>query len=248
MVSICTQVKDRNSFLLQTIPTWLDFPCDEIVIFDWPGNEKAVDIYKVFSDQRIKIFTNTESDFYIYGQSTAKNSAIRCCSGDIIFYIDADTKITNKSIPMPRCKEFTQGRVLLKEHINKKGFEEIFVYGGIDERIFACETSGAFIVKKENWVAINGFDERMVGWGFDDEDFYIRLIESGLSRKTFLDEDLMHIDHDDNLRVSGYAIKNKMDSWNTNRILTQINKWSCKDIQQRYLMSLCHKNNMILEI
>ncbi|MCS5585542.1 MAG: galactosyltransferase-related protein, partial [Pseudomonadales bacterium] len=37
---------------------------------------------------------------------------------------------------------------------------------------------------KQDFLAINGFDESFEGWGFEDSDLVIRLIRSGISRKS----------------------------------------------------------------
>lgn len=39
-------------------------------------------------------------------------------------------------------------------------------------------------VWKEDFIRINGFDESFKGWGYEDSDFVIRLIRSGVSRKS----------------------------------------------------------------
>jgi len=233
-ISICTQTRDRNSFLLQTVPTWLKSSCDEVVIFDWPDKEKAEDILSVITDPRVKIFENTEVEYYQYGQSTSKNTAIRCCENPLVFYIDADTLLLKSEIPYPSKEHFIQGITITKEGLNKKGFESAFTAGGIDERIFACNFSGSFIIWKKDFLSVNGFDEHMVGWGFDDEDFYTRLIKQGILRETFDENILQHIDHNDQIRTEGYSIKDRGDSWNKNRVSAQIYAWKVSDKQQSY--------------
>ncbi|MFZ0218981.1 MAG: glycosyltransferase family 2 protein [Candidatus Aquirickettsiella sp.] len=37
---------------------------------------------------------------------------------------------------------------------------------------------------KKDFLAINGFDESFIGWGYEDSDFVIRLIRSGIYRKS----------------------------------------------------------------
>ncbi len=39
-------------------------------------------------------------------------------------------------------------------------------------------------VWKQDFIAVNGFDERYEGWGYEDSDFVIRLIRSGIYRKS----------------------------------------------------------------
>jgi hypothetical protein len=62
--------------------------------------------------------------------------------------------------------------------------------------------NGIVYVSRRDYQTINGYDERVATYGFDDEDLYERLENSGLTR---LDVDLAtisHIHHDDARRLA----------------------------------------------
>lgn len=209
MLSICTQVQDRNFFLQQTLPTWLEYSCDEIVIFDWPEKEKAENVIKQFSDPRIRLIENQEDE--LYNINIARNIAIKNSSGEMIFLIDADTKIL-KTYPR-------------KINIDK----DVFIQGHFIEKKGGLETpglSGTGIFWKYQFDEINGFDERMKGWGWDDADFWNRLVGSGNRRIDHPLNSLEHIEHGDELRMKPYINKDKADSYLKNKRLSEISPWS----------------------
>ena len=42
-------------------------------------------------------------------------------------------------------------------------------------------TGGVAAISAQQFSAINGFSNLYIGWGCEDEDFYIRIIKAGLS-------------------------------------------------------------------
>ena len=42
-------------------------------------------------------------------------------------------------------------------------------------------TGGVAALSSQQFRAINGFSNLYIGWGCEDEDFYIRIVEAGLS-------------------------------------------------------------------
>jgi glycosyltransferase involved in cell wall biosynthesis len=55
---------------------------------------------------------------------------------------------------------------------------------------------------REDFEAINGFDERYVGWGHEDADLAVRLIRSGIKRKEGRSEvPVIHLWHEENDRT-----------------------------------------------
>lgn len=94
-LSICTQLLDWNFGLREALPTWLDFPCDEIIIFDFGfGKEKALDVVSLYPDPRIKLFTPKQK--ITFNTSVGRNLAMSKSSSNWIFYIDSDVKILKK--------------------------------------------------------------------------------------------------------------------------------------------------------
>lgn len=70
---------------------------------------------------------------------------------------------------------------------------------------------GFCFFEKKYFVEVNGYNEKIRGWGFDDEDFYRRLEKIGLERVVIMniEEFIYHIPHDDFLRTENYPQKDK---------------------------------------
>ncbi|OGB57925.1 MAG: glycosyl transferase [Burkholderiales bacterium RIFOXYC12_FULL_60_6] len=59
-----------------------------------------------------------------------------------------------------------------------------------------------FAVWKDDFLAVNGFDETFEGWGHEDADLVLRLHHAGLNRKNgFLCTEVYHLWHQQNSRV-----------------------------------------------
>lgn len=211
-ISLCTQICDRNEFLQQTLPTWIKFPCDEIVILDWPNNETAEDVVKHFQDPRIRLFKVLDDENY--NINIARNTMIRHATGNVIFCIDADTLIFENlkdQLELNKTK-FIQGMLL------SEGFAHRWL-------------SGTCMFYKDQWSTVNGYNEKFKGWGYDEKDFYERLEIAGFERKYWPKGTLEHINHNDNLRVANYIIKDVNKSLELNMRMANLNTWSINNHQ-----------------
>ena len=74
---------------------------------------------------------------------------------------------------------------------------------------------GNLTVWRKDAIAINGFDEQMTDWGFDDSDFSLRLQVSGV--KPMFGRYLRGLPHADYLRTQFFDKKDIWDSLETNR-------------------------------
>lgn len=205
--SICTQICDRNSFLQQSLPTWLDQPAaNEIVIIDWPNKEFALDVTKLFHDPRIRLLQIQNDD--IYNKSIARNLAVKESKSDWVLYVDADILIDDKIQIELKEDEFVQG------FQRPDGFQ-------------SGHRAGTALFSKDQYKSINGFDERMKAWGYEDEDFVQRLESAGYTRKSWM-YPLSHIDHDDSSRTTNFVIKDPSKSLARNRMLAEMDPWGNK--------------------
>jgi glycosyltransferase involved in cell wall biosynthesis len=226
-ISICTQLLDWNFAFKYAFPTWLKFPCDEIIVFDWGcGKESAYDVIKQYNDSRIKFIKGIDNIPYNF--SIARNIAIKAAKNDLIFFVDSDVKILN-NIPIELIKpnDFMQGCPLIG---TPEPNEKIYKYNLMGKYLglYKNSLSGTCIFWKKHFEQINGYHEFMRGWGFDDEDFYTRLIKLGINRIDFPNNLLQHIHHNDNDRVKNFRIKNYGISDTYNKKISNMFNWSNK--------------------
>jgi glycosyltransferase involved in cell wall biosynthesis len=229
-ISICTQLLDWNFGLREALPTWLKIPCDEIVIFDFnSGKESAKEIIDLNPDPRIKLYVPVQH--LQYNQSIGRNIAINATTGDLIFYLDADVKIMksinfsnfDKTTFIQGCKSDGQ-RHILEDDTLYGLYSPVYEYilKDISYGLYATSLTGTSIFWKEQYLKVNGFDERMYGWGIFDHDFYSRLLTAGYTRKDFDKDTLQHIDHNNATRIKNFTIKN-LNETNSDNIQIQTN-------------------------
>lgn len=139
--------------------------------------------------------------------ASSRNNALRLATHDYIILIDGDMilhpSFINDHKKIAQKGKFVQGsRVLLNQKrthllLNTKKISIKFFTTGIFNRLnmlhFPIEFSsrnpshGIRTCNMAFWLddakAINGFDEEFIGWGREDSDFALRLMNYGLKRK-----------------------------------------------------------------
>ncbi len=194
--SLVTCCMNRNENLVKAIPSWID--CDdinEIIIVDWSSDEPVHEYLKKsgIADKRIKVVRVDDQPRWIL--SYAFNIGFRAASFDKILKTDADIVV---------YPEFFEKNTLSKStfiagdwRIAEKGQEHI---------------NGFFYVHREDLMNIKGFNEYITTYGWDDDDIYQRLVDSGTRRKAVDVNTIYHIPHDDALRVGNLGKdKNEID-------------------------------------
>jgi GT2 family glycosyltransferase len=129
-----------------------------------------------------------------------------------VFYVDSDILIDDsfpEDLYVPR-DSFYQGEV---------------------EGIIA--TFGCCIFLKEQFQKVNGFNETLVGYGYEDADFYRRLQLAGYKRMPIV-RGLSHIDHSDDLRGSQFDDKDIIRTALRNRVRAMGHTWGPSDKQESF--------------
>jgi glycosyltransferase involved in cell wall biosynthesis len=205
MVSIVCAVKNRAPVLRVTLNSWLVSPdVDEIVIVDWSSDASLIPI-TVLSKKIKLIRVDNEPYFHL---AAAFNLAADNATHDIILKLDSDY-LLNPFYPGVRVLQPPE----------KAFFTGNFQHGGP----FLSFLNGLVCVRKTDWQRVNGYNELMTGYGADDDDFYLRLIGSGLKRM-ILNPDppaVLHIPHENSVRVANYENKNGPENYQKNRMIAE---------------------------
>ncbi len=73
------------------------------------------------------------------------------------------------------------------------------------------QAPGLLLVRREDFVAINGYNGRLHGWGWEDQDMVSRLtLAAGLER--IMNGQAIHISHDDAARIANYPTTDRWES------------------------------------
>jgi predicted glycosyltransferase involved in capsule biosynthesis len=197
-ISIVFPVMNRTNVLLQTVPSWLDSEyCQEVIIVDWSSN---IPIYEDESVGHIIRSSKTrvirvEGEKFFLSPSFSINLGIKKATSDTILKLDIDYKLINPKF-MKRL-----------DQIKPKLTNGFFV---TDSDLFdqdICLTGFVFMNRKHFYL-VDGYNENLRGWGYEDLDMYKRL--SSIIDKYLianLDKFIYHIPHDDNLRRANHIDK-----------------------------------------
>lgn len=216
--SIVTACMNRNENLVKAIPSWLRASkVDEIVIIDWSSKIPVQQSLKHIRDIRVKIYRVTNAEKWSICQSM--NLAIKCASYENIYKLDCDDVIDTLMI------------------INHPLDDSCFYRGNWEhaKNENQMQINGKMFCKYQNLIRVNGYNENITTYGWDDDDLYIRL-SSFLQCKYVNIKMFYFIQHDDSLRTTNTSLPKKTSTV-LNQILAYHNKlteWKDICLQNEY--------------
>lgn len=177
-ISLFTAVKDRTESLEEALQTWLLQPMiEEIIILDWDSRESLLPLVRKYQDGRIFLAVARNQPKWIL--SYACNLAARLTSRSCILKMDADVKVLpgffEKHTLQPglfHCGNWRKHRNVNELHLN-----------------------GIVFLRREDFFRVNGYNEYIKFYGWDDSDLYQRLEAAGMERRDFDFDTLYHIPH-----------------------------------------------------
>ncbi len=185
---------------------------DEVIIADDGSNEATRILIEDFSSKsKLKIIHSFQEDIG-FRVARSRNRAISKANSEYIVMIDGDM-ILHKNFIYDHLRNsqigyFVQGsRVLLTDKRTKdilESFKPIshFLESGLTNRKNAIHSdflSKIFSVKKNllrgiktcnvaffkvDCISVNGFNNEFEGWGKEDSEFFVRMMNKGINRKT----------------------------------------------------------------
>ena len=187
------------------------FPPSEVIIADDGSDSMTKECVEHFNQSSTLKLTHSWQQDMGFRVSESRNKAIAKSTCDYLILIDGDVILHNKFIEdhLNHAEQgfFVQGsRVFLSEtttnRVLKAGLSKFNLFSqGLSNRINSIYLSffAKLFVKKKNYIkgiktcnlafyrkdciAINGFNNDMIGWGRDDSEFVVRLLNYGINRK-----------------------------------------------------------------
>jgi len=184
-VTLVTCCRDRSANLCLALPTWLALPgIDEIVVVDWTSaSPVAADLLAAdLTDPRIRVVRVEEEPDWVL--SRAFNLGFRLARYDRILKVDADIQL---------AQEFFESNRLEQGHFCAGNWR----LAGPGQQF----VNGFFYIHNADLMRVNGFNEYVTGYGWDDDDLYERLTATGLNRCDVAPGSLYHLVHDDVART-----------------------------------------------
>ncbi len=183
-ISVFCAVKNRNRFLDCSLASWVRRPeIDEIIIVDWDSAERVQDIIDVHQNGKIVLVKAPQQQRW--SLTKAYNLAARMTTRSSILKLDADIILRD---------DFFDGLAL------DKG---CFFSGNWRDSRNKNENhlNGTFYCGRKDFFGVNGYNEKITTYGWDDADLYGRLEAKGLKRKLLPLDKLAHQPHSDETRI-----------------------------------------------
>ena len=196
MISLVVPVMNRSDRIIPCLSTWIDHPAiDEVLIVDWSSSQPIntdSSLISVTEHPKTRIIRVVGEESFIC-MSFSLNVGCFYAKHDHIIKCDIDFQLKNTE---------------LVEVFKRSQGKKHFFCSTIPKKY---DFHGFCFFEKKYFVEVNGYNEKIRGWGFDDEDFYRRLEKIGLERVVIMniEEFIYHIPHDDFLRTENYPQKDK---------------------------------------
>jgi glycosyltransferase involved in cell wall biosynthesis len=189
LVSIVTTCKGRLHHLRRSLPSFLAQPNSEVVVVDYDCPDGTAGVCaREFPAVRVVKVENAPR----FNWSHARNLGAAAARGTWIAFFDADI------VMAPDFIERLGGALAVRGT-----FHRFF-----PDNMLTQSACGSCVVRREDYVAVDRYDEVMQGYGGEDQDLYFRLELSGVKglRMEFdmLAEIIQHHDRD-RVRFGVYA-------------------------------------------
>jgi len=183
-ISFCIVCMNRTIHLKQTllknIEQNLSYNNIEFVLLDYNSTDGLESWIKnnftnYLNKGILRYFKTTKPQSF--HRSHSRNVAMKLGTGDILCNLDADNFLG---------EDFA---FFVNYNFNFKS--DIFLTSGLNNGSY-----GKVCVRKNDFHKIRGYDEKMSGWGYEDNDLFYRLEKIGLKKEFFLNKEFTQfIDH-----------------------------------------------------
>jgi len=218
-ISLFCACRNREENLQISLSSWLSFDeVNEIVIVDWSS-----DISPSITDDRVSMIRAENEDGWCL--SKAYNLAAGFTTRTNICKVDCDYILKNDFFNKyePDQKSFYAGNHNICRDRNEKFL------------------NGLVYLKRDIFFSVNGYNENIIKYGYDDTDLYKRLETNCIERLDISPDDAEHIEHPNDVR--GIS-ENFWDSWpeNADSLIENMNLssariWSTDDRRASYHIS-----------
>lgn len=199
LISFITTSKGRLAHLQQTLPRMAAQAGAEVIVVDYDCPEGSGDWVAA---QWPAVRVQRVSAAPLFRLAHARNTGAAAARGRWLCFVDAD--------------------VLLDDAFVARTLPLLY-----DEAFFGLENPqptafGTVVCRRDDFMAIGGYDEVIEGYGTEDRDLYLRLQALGRRRELLPGEPVQMIEHDREASTRYYAIKDHKVSRCINATYVQI--------------------------
>jgi len=227
-ICLFTYVMNRDENIYNNISSWLKQSVDQIIILDWNSKTNLSDYLQQIDDDRILYVRVNNEDHFI--RTFAQNLAARFCKFDKIIKIDSDIILSDHFFENHPMKE---GEFYVGDYRCGRDDNEKYLHGNV-------------YLFLNDYFNVNGYNEYIKNYGWDDSDFTIRLMLTGLTKKIFNYNYLYHTPHCEDKRIVNLnKPMNSMLMTFTNKYSLQNIIWNRNFTLQQYDIDIVNKNYIV---
>jgi hypothetical protein len=171
-----------------------------------------------------------------FNKSRAQNVGATHSSGQILFFCDCDIVLEPATVQslvrrLTECDgHFATLAGVRESELNSRGGRHVVSFGYVlkirtadgrqlsivdneeDAQNGTRQAPGLLLVRRSDFLAVNGYNSKLHGWGWEDQDMIARLtLGRGLTRIN--DGYAIHLSHDDHARIAHYPpVKDRWES------------------------------------
>jgi hypothetical protein len=218
-LSITTGCLNRIDYLARVLDTWLAAPeVDEIVIVDWGSLVPLRESLRRFDDPRIVIARVDGQRGWKH--SKCHNLELRLATGDLVLRTDSDCLLNSG---------------FFATHSVREGMFYAGNWRHVSNTDEAKHLTGTVYARRSDMLDVNGYNERLLHYGYEDDDFYERLVLAGLSRWDLDPSTIFHIPHPDRRRYENQEME------------IDLNRLATERDERDFLQSLVSKNQVVVK-
>ncbi|WDE09273.1 glycosyl transferase family 2 [Thalassomonas viridans] len=227
MLSIIISWRDRLE-LKRALPTFIETAAlldGEINIVNFSGSDELLNDLIGENRTRVKV-TKVDNQHY-FNKAAAQNVGASTALHPVLFFCDCDIILEPAQLVELYHRVAGGDRVFAtlagvsETEINSRGAGHVVSFGyelnirTADGRTLKIvdneedsengtrQAPGLLMVKKQDFIAINGYNSQLHGWGWEDQDMISRLT-LGLGLERIISGEALHISHDDHARLAFY--------------------------------------------
>lgn len=192
-ITVITTCKNRLSYLKQSLPLMLALRPTEVIVVDYgcpEGTGRWVN--ENYPDTKV-VAVNDDAGFNL---SRARNAGVSVARSSWLLFLDADILVDAKWLDW-----FYKNREV-----------GCFYRVHPDDPDARHGMWGSFLCQKDAFLACNGYDEAITGWGGEDIDLYGRLASLGLKELRMPAILMKSIDNTESEKTAFYEIKDQTQS------------------------------------
>ena len=200
---------NRNYNVIRNLANWLAQDFDELILLDWSSHEPVATIPGIFDDKRLRIIRVERQETFI--RTIAQNLASRMARNRKIMKCDSDVEFKGNFFA---AHPLFPGEFWVGDWHHARDMNERHLHGNTYYHI-------------DDFLRVNGYDERIYNYGQDDTNLKDRMVLASLSKRVFNLNFINHQQHDHTQRVQNQRLPHPLVMGFANRLMCNCTEiWS----------------------